>query len=198
MTIDVSKEHEIRRLHDVEKWKRGTIASELGVHPDVVDRVLDRGADRALVAAPRPSLVDPYVAFIDETLKSHPPPQVELVNERASPRNGLPRCPVTPWSPPLEVPHPRRAMMFPSIHSVALGALARHIRRDIGTVRTWHSLDGDLHLTPLELVIIALEIQDAAGVEVSLDELASLETVGDFFMCLSKTSAYSHDARACA
>jgi transposase len=72
MTIDVSKEHEIRRLHDVEKWKRGTIASELGVHPDVVDRVLDRGADRALVAAPRPSRVDPYEPFIDETLKAHP------------------------------------------------------------------------------------------------------------------------------
>jgi hypothetical protein len=33
MTIDASKEHEIRRLHDVEKWKRGTIAAELGVHP---------------------------------------------------------------------------------------------------------------------------------------------------------------------
>ena len=72
MTIDIAKEHEIRRLHDVEKWKRGTIVAELGVHPDVVDRVLDRGADRALLALPRPSLVDPYEAFIDETLKSHP------------------------------------------------------------------------------------------------------------------------------
>jgi transposase len=72
MTIDLALEHEIRRLHDVEKWKRGTIAAEFGVHPDVVDRVLDRGADRALVSAPRPSLVDPYGAFIDETLKAHP------------------------------------------------------------------------------------------------------------------------------
>ena len=72
MTVDLSTEHEIRRLHDVEKWKRGTIAAELGVHPDVVDRVLDRGADSALVCAPRPSLVDPYGAFIDGTLKSHP------------------------------------------------------------------------------------------------------------------------------
>ena len=72
MTIDIAKEHEIRRLHDVEKWKRGTIVAELGVHADVVDRVLDRGADRALLVAPRPSLVDPYEAFIDETLKSHP------------------------------------------------------------------------------------------------------------------------------
>jgi hypothetical protein len=72
MTIDRSKEHEIRRLHDVEKWKRGTIVAELGVHADVVDRVLDRGQGRALVVAPRPSLVDPYETFIDETLKSHP------------------------------------------------------------------------------------------------------------------------------
>ena len=72
MTTDASTEHEIRRLHDVEKWKRGTIVAELGVHADVVDRVLDRGADRALLVPPRPSLVDPYGAFIDETLKSHP------------------------------------------------------------------------------------------------------------------------------
>ena len=73
MTIDLEKEHEIRRLHDVEKWKRGTIVAELGVHADVVDRVLDRGAERALVVAtPKPTLVEPYEAFIDETLKAHP------------------------------------------------------------------------------------------------------------------------------
>jgi transposase len=72
MTIDIAKEHEIRRLHDAEKWKRGTIAAELGVHPDVVDRALDRGADRAILMAPRPRLVDPYAPFIDETLKAHP------------------------------------------------------------------------------------------------------------------------------
>ena len=72
MTTDIEKEHEIRRLHDVEKWKRGTIVAELGVHADVVDRVLDRGVERGLVAAPRPSLVEPYWAFIDETLRCHP------------------------------------------------------------------------------------------------------------------------------
>ncbi len=72
MTIDVSTEHEIRRLHDVEHWKRGTIVAELGVHPDVVDRVLDRGAERALVSVPRPRLIDPYLPFVEETLKAHP------------------------------------------------------------------------------------------------------------------------------
>jgi acyl carrier protein len=68
-----------------------------------------------------------------------------------------------------------------SIHSVALRALARHAGCDTDTIRTWHSLDSDLHLTPLELVIIALEIQDAAHVELPLDELATIETVGEFF-----------------
>ena len=42
MTIDIATEHEIRRLHDVGKWKRGTIVAELGVHSAVVARVLDR------------------------------------------------------------------------------------------------------------------------------------------------------------
>jgi transposase len=72
MTIDIAKEHEIRRLREVEKWKRGTIVAQLGVHADVVDRVLDSGAQRALALPPRPCLVDPYRAFIDETLQAHP------------------------------------------------------------------------------------------------------------------------------
>ena len=72
MTIDIAKEHEIRRLHDAEKWKRGTIAAELGVHSDVVDRALDRGAGHVILTPPRPRLVDPYAAFIEETLKAHP------------------------------------------------------------------------------------------------------------------------------
>ena len=72
MTVDIATENEIRRLHDVERWKRGTIVAELDVHSDVVARVLDPGRDRALVFAPRSSLVDPFESFIDETLKAHP------------------------------------------------------------------------------------------------------------------------------
>lgn len=72
MTVDLAKEHEIRRLHDAERWKRGTIATTLGVHPDVVDRVLDAGATTPLATRSRPSLVDPYADFIEETLKAYP------------------------------------------------------------------------------------------------------------------------------
>ena len=72
MTIELAKEIEIQRLHDAEKWKRGTISTQLGVHADVVDCVLDAGASAALIQPPRPSLVDPYASFIEETLKAHP------------------------------------------------------------------------------------------------------------------------------
>lgn len=73
MTIDAAKEHEIRRLANVEKWKPGTIAAQLGVHSDVVARVLDK-ADGAVRSAspPRPCFVDPFLGFIDETLKAFP------------------------------------------------------------------------------------------------------------------------------
>lgn len=61
----------ILRLHHAEKWPPGTIAAQLGVHHDVVDRVLARDgapAERTL----RPSALDPYLAFVTETWEKHP------------------------------------------------------------------------------------------------------------------------------
>ena len=40
MTVDRETEAEIRRLFFAEHWKKGTIAAQLGVHDDVVERVL--------------------------------------------------------------------------------------------------------------------------------------------------------------
>lgn len=62
---------EIIRLYYVEHWRVGTIATQLGVHPDVVRRVLGLGDDRG-PKPPRARLVDPYRAFIDETLTRYP------------------------------------------------------------------------------------------------------------------------------
>jgi transposase len=64
-------EAEILRLHYAEHWRVGTIAAQLGIHPDVVRRVLGLGEARA-EAEPRPRLVDPYRAFIAETLARYP------------------------------------------------------------------------------------------------------------------------------
>ncbi len=62
---------EMVRLYYAEHWRVGTIATQLGVHPDVVRRVLGLGAQR-LPGPPRPRLVDPYREFIAETLERYP------------------------------------------------------------------------------------------------------------------------------
>lgn len=64
-------EQRIVRLHFVEKWTVGTIARQVGVHHTTVDRVLrDHGVTRAVQR--RPSMVDPFLPFIHETLEKYP------------------------------------------------------------------------------------------------------------------------------
>src|SRR5207245_2387905 len=63
---------EIRRLYYAEHWRIGTIATQLGVHHDVVGRVLGRIEPRCPPALPRPPLLAPFVAFVDETLAQYP------------------------------------------------------------------------------------------------------------------------------
>lgn len=71
MTISHELEARIQRLHEVEKWPVGTIASHLGVHHSVVTRVLEcAGLPRA--SHPRRSKADAYMPFIEETLRKYP------------------------------------------------------------------------------------------------------------------------------
>jgi transposase len=69
--IAVEQVATIRRLFHAEHWKIGTIAVELGLHPDTVRRALDtdrfkRGPSK------RATLVEPYLDFIKQTLEAHP------------------------------------------------------------------------------------------------------------------------------
>ena len=59
---------EIARLFFVEHWKIGTVAAQLGLHPDVVRHVLGLDPAGTPDELPRPRLVDPYRDFIDQTL----------------------------------------------------------------------------------------------------------------------------------
>ena len=64
-------EAEIVRLHQVEGWPVGTIASQLDVHRDAVKRALEqRGIPRP--RRPRPSRFDAYLPFVLDTLKRYP------------------------------------------------------------------------------------------------------------------------------
>lgn len=73
MTISLAQEVEIRRLYFAEHWKRGTIVAQLGVHVDVVERVLGRpGPRRKLAVVLLAVEIEPYAGFIDETLARYP------------------------------------------------------------------------------------------------------------------------------
>lgn len=71
MTVSSETEAEIRRLHYAEHWKVGTIVTQLGVHGDVVRRVLGH-QDRGHSTIARPRKLDPYLPFIVETLTQYP------------------------------------------------------------------------------------------------------------------------------
>src|SRR5580704_8028557 len=61
----------IRRYFYVEHWKVGTIASQLGVHPDAVRNAIE--SERFHNSKPLgASVVDPYIEFVRHTLDQHP------------------------------------------------------------------------------------------------------------------------------
>lgn len=72
MVIPADLSAKILRLHQAEHWRVGTIARQLHVHRDTVRRVLAQAGEPAPASPLRPSLVDPYRAFILETLAKFP------------------------------------------------------------------------------------------------------------------------------
>src|SRR5260370_92374 len=61
----------IRRYFYAEHWKIGTIAGELGIHPDAVGNAIE--SERFKSAKPlQASIVDPYLEFIRLTLEQQP------------------------------------------------------------------------------------------------------------------------------
>ncbi len=62
---------EILRLYHAEAWPIGTIARTLGVHHDVVARVLKREG-LPPIRAVRPTILEPYMPFILATLEEYP------------------------------------------------------------------------------------------------------------------------------
>jgi hypothetical protein len=62
---------QIRRYFYAEHWKIGTIATELGVHPDAVRNAIE--SERFKSSKPLgASVVDPHMEFIRHTLDQHP------------------------------------------------------------------------------------------------------------------------------
>jgi transposase len=72
MTVSKETESEILRLFHAEKWKRGTIAQQLHIHHDTVDRVLTRNGIPFERVRMRRSMIDAYLPFIRSVLEKYP------------------------------------------------------------------------------------------------------------------------------
>ena len=72
MSVTPEIEAQILRLHHVERWRRGTIAKQLHLHHGTVTRVLAHAGLPMIDSKRRPSMVDPYLPLIQETLQKYP------------------------------------------------------------------------------------------------------------------------------
>ena len=89
MTVPAEVEGEIRRLHFAEHWPVGTISKQLGVHAEVVRRVVGLFSPLRQPAPLTPRLCAPYAEFIAETLARYPRLRAsrlfDMVRERGYP-----------------------------------------------------------------------------------------------------------------
>jgi transposase len=72
MVTSAEIEAQILRYFHVERWKVGTVAAQLHVHHTVVQRVLAQAGLPRPGPPRRPSLLDPYLPFVLQTLETFP------------------------------------------------------------------------------------------------------------------------------
>jgi transposase len=70
--ISPEQRAEIRRLFYAEHWRVGTIATHLGVHHATVQQAIERDRFVRHGSQIRPSMLDPYKAFVIATLEQYP------------------------------------------------------------------------------------------------------------------------------
>lgn len=71
--ISAEQSAEIRRLFYAEHWKIGTICEAMGLHRDTVKRAIGTESFLSRCAArARPTKLDPYLAFVRQTLEQYP------------------------------------------------------------------------------------------------------------------------------
>jgi acyl carrier protein len=64
--------------------------------------------------------------------------------------------------------------------------IARRAGRPASSLHADDNLEDDLDLTPLELVLIAIDIEEAAGIDIPVEGLASVKTLGQLMRFFSR------------
>ena len=70
--ISAERAAQILRVYHAEKWRVGTISRQLGVHHDVVRRVLAQAGQAPGLEMVRPSMIEPFIPFLTQTLEKYP------------------------------------------------------------------------------------------------------------------------------
>ncbi|MGQ0737142.1 MAG: IS21 family transposase [Acidobacteriota bacterium] len=84
---------EIRRLYYAEHWTVGTIAAQLGVHPETVAAALNRASVLTRGGRCRSTALDPYLPFLRDALAQYPRRRAtrlhEMVRQRGYPGSAV-------------------------------------------------------------------------------------------------------------
>ncbi len=72
MTLSATETAEVRRLHFAEKWPLHTIATQLGLHPDVARRIIGLEFNGTKGKPLLENLMQPYTEFVIDTLVRYP------------------------------------------------------------------------------------------------------------------------------
>lgn len=112
MTVAAEVEAEIRRLYFAEHWPAGTIATQLGVHPDVVRRVAGLLSPKRQPPPRQESPITVYEGFLRDTLEKYPDLRAtrlaDMIRERGY--AGSTRT-VREWAARERPPKPRRTFV---------------------------------------------------------------------------------------
>ena len=76
-----------------------------------------------------------------------------------------------------------------SLRSVVLRVLAHHSGHPIDTIHPWQELEHDLDMTPLEIVLVVLEIEGIVDADLDVTELAHVRTVGELMTFFTRETA---------
>ena len=79
--------------------------------------------------------------------------------------------------------------MSDHLDDVVRRVVARHLRVEPSTIDPFHDLERDLHLQPLDLVLIVLAIEDAEQVELPIAHLDTITTVAGLTTVLRRVYA---------
>ncbi len=74
-----------------------------------------------------------------------------------------------------------------SINRSVCRALALHLNRPPSSIHAFHRLEEDLDVTPLEIVLVALDIEELEEIEIPMEDLEGMKTVGDLVTFFSAT-----------